>query len=85
MHHIRISPNRRYFVDPAGHPVFWLGTTQWQLFREFTLDEARLIIEKSKATGFEVIQVMLLGVGDGTRPNLYAEKPCHDDDPSTPN
>jgi hypothetical protein len=85
VHPIRISPNRRYFVDPKGHPVFWLGTTQWQLFREFTLDEARLIIEKSKATGFEVIQVMLLGVGDGTQPNLYAEKPCHNDDPGTPN
>jgi hypothetical protein len=85
VHPIRISANRRHFVDPAGNPVFWLGTTQWQLFREFTLDEARLIIEKSKATGFDFIQVMLLGVGDGTRPNLYAEKPCHNDDPGTPN
>jgi hypothetical protein len=85
VHPIRVSANQRYFVDPDGHPVFWLGTTQWQLFREFTLDEARLIIEKSKATGFEVIQVMLLGVGDGTRPNLHAEKPCHDDDPGAPN
>ena len=80
MHPIRISANRRYFVDPTGTPVFWLGTTQWQLFREFTLDEARLIIEKSKATGFDFIQVMLLGVGDGTQPNLHAEKPCHNDD-----
>lgn len=85
MHPIRISANRRYFADPTGNPVFWLGTTQWQLFREFTLDEARLIIEKSKATGFDFIQVMLLGVGDGTRPNIHAEKPCRDDDPSVPN
>lgn len=85
MHPIRISASRRYFVDPAGNPVFWLGTTQWQLFREFTLDEARLIIEKSKATGFDFVQVMLLGVGDGTRPNLYGEEPCLNDDPGTPN
>ena len=85
MHPIRISANRRYFVDPTGNPVFWLGTTQWQLFREFTLDEARLIIEKSKATGFDFIQVMLLGVGDGTQPNIHGEKPCHDDDSSVPN
>ena len=85
MHPIRIGANRRYFADPAGNPVFWLGTTQWQLFREFTLDEARLIIEKSRATGFDFIQVMLLGVGDGTRPNLHGEKPCHNDDPETPN
>jgi len=85
VHPIRISANRRYFVDPTGNPVFWLGTTQWQLFREFTLDEARVIIEKSKATGFDFIQVMLLGVGDGTQPNLHAEKPCHDDDSGVPN
>ncbi len=85
MHPIRISANRRYFVDAAGSPVFWLGTTQWQLFREYTLDEARLIIEKSKATGFNLIQVMLLGVGDGTQPNLHGEKPSQNDDASAPN
>jgi len=85
MHPIRISANRRYFVDPAGNPVFWLGTTQWQVFREYTVDEARLIIEKSKATGFDFMQVMLLGVGDGTQPNLHGEKPCHNDDPEAPN
>ena len=85
MHPIRISANRRYFVDPTGTPVFWLGTTQWQLFREYTLDEARLIIEKSKATGFDFVQVMLLGVGDGTQPNLHGEKPFHNDDPGAPN
>jgi hypothetical protein len=82
---VRISPNRRYFVDATGTPVFWLGTTQWQLFREYTLDDARLIIEKSKATGFCAIQVMLLGVGDGTQPNLHGDKPCYNDDPDTPN
>lgn len=85
MHPIRTSANGRYFTDPTGNPVFWLGTTQWQLFREFTLDEAQLIIEKSKTTGFDFIQVMLLGVGDGTKPNLNGEKPCHNDDPDTPN
>ncbi len=85
MHPIRISANRRYFADPTGNPVFWLGSTQWQLFREYALDEARVIIEKSKAAGFDFIQVMLLGVGDGTKPNLHGEKPCHNDDPGTPN
>lgn len=85
MHPIRVSPNRRYFVDPQGLPVLWLGTTQWQLFREYTVDEARLIIGKSKATGFDFLQVMLLGVGDGTQPNVHGDKPCHDDDPARPN
>ena len=38
---MKVSENQRYFVDQAGEPVFWLGTTQWQLFREYTLEEAR--------------------------------------------
>ena len=85
MYPVRVSPNRRYFTDAGGAPAFWLGTTQWQLFREYTLDEARLIVEKSKATGFDVIQVMLLGVGDGTQPNVHGDKPAHDDDAAAPN
>src|ERR1051325_6918091 len=72
---LKISDNQRYFVDQKGQPVFWLGTTQWQLFREYTLDEARLIIEKTRDRGFAFAQVMLLGVGDGTHPNLAGERP----------
>jgi hypothetical protein len=82
---LRVSENHRYFVDQKGDPVFWLGTTQWQLFREYKLDEARTIIERTKAHGFAFAQVMLLGVGDGTKPNVYGEKPWLDDNPLTPN
>src|SRR5512138_2492568 len=82
---LKLSENRRYFVDQNADPVFWLGTTQWQLFREYTLEEARLIIEKTKSHGFAFAQVMLLGVGDGTKPNVAGEKPFVNNDPSTPN
>jgi hypothetical protein len=82
---LRVSENHRYFVDQKGDPVFWLGTTQWQLFREYKLEDARTIIEKSKAHGFAFAQVMLLGVGDGTKPNVYGQKPWLDDNPLTPN
>ena len=82
---LKVSENRRYFVDQKGDPVFWLGTTQWQLFREYKLEEARTIIEKTKAHGFAFAQVMLLGVGDGTKPNVYGEKPWIDNNPLTPN
>lgn|GEM_PF-4165462 len=34
---VKVSENGRYFIDQKGRPVFWLGTTQWQLFREFSL------------------------------------------------
>ncbi|MDP2896171.1 MAG: DUF4038 domain-containing protein, partial [bacterium] len=82
---IKVSENRRYFVDQKGNPVFWLGTTQWQIFREYTLDEARTTLERVKANGFAFVQAMLMGVGDGTQPNVYDEKPWLNDDPLTPN
>jgi len=82
---VKVSPNGRYIVDQRGEPVFWLGTTQWQLFREYNLDEARLILDKSKDKGFVFLQVMLLGVGDGTKTNVYGQRPWTDNNPLTPN
>lgn len=62
---VKVSENGRYFVDQRGTPIFWMGTTQWQIFREYTLEEARLTIERVKANGFVFIQAMLMGVGAG--------------------
>jgi len=69
---VKVSPNGRYFVNQQGRPVFWLGATQWQLFREYTVEDAKLIIQKSKNHGFAFIQVMLMGVGDGNFPMANA-------------
>jgi hypothetical protein len=82
---VKVSDNGRYFVDQKGQPVFWMGTTQWQLFREYTVEDARTILEKTADKGFVFAQVMLAGVGDGTKPNVYAQKPWLDDNPLTPN
>jgi len=82
---IKVSDNNRYFVDQEGKPVFWLGTTQWQLFREYKIEDARTILEKTADKGFAFAQVMLMGVGDGTKPNVYGQKPWINDDPLTPN
>ena len=82
---VKVSPNGRYFVDQKGDPVFWLGTTQWQLVRDNTPQEAEAIIANAKSKGFAFIQVMLAGVGDGTQPNVDGEKPWLNDDPRTPN
>ena len=38
---VRVSDNGRYIIDQQGKPVFWLGTTQWQLFRNNKLEEER--------------------------------------------
>jgi hypothetical protein len=82
---VKVSKNHRYFVDQSGQPVFWLGTTQWQLFRGYKLEEARTILEKTSSHGFVFAQVMLMGVGDGTLANVYGQKPWINDDPLTPN
>ncbi len=82
---VKVSQNGRYLVDQKGEAVFWLGTTQWQLFREYRLEDARTIIRKTKEKGFAFAQVMLMGVGDGTKANVYGEKPWLDDNPLTPN
>jgi len=82
---IKVSENGRYFVDQKGKPFFWLGTTQWQLFRGYSREDAGTIVEKTREKGFSVAQVMLMGVGDGSSANVYGEKPWIDNNPLTPN
>ncbi len=85
MESLEISPNGRYFVDGQNRPAFWLGDTQWQLFRDFTVDDAVSLLEQRKAQAFTVVQVMITGVGDGTIPDLEGEPPWLEADPSRPN
>jgi hypothetical protein len=85
MYPVRISENGRYFVDQEGTPVFWLGTTQWQLFRGYSLEEADLILEKTARTGFAFVQVMLLGSGVPTQPNSAGDTPWFDENALRPN
>jgi hypothetical protein len=82
---VKVTANGRYLVDQNGSPVFWLGTTQWQIFRDYTLDEVRLTLENVKNKGFVFVQAMLMGVGDGTQPNVHGQKPWINNDPLTPN
>ncbi|HSB16348.1 MAG TPA: DUF4038 domain-containing protein, partial [Bryobacteraceae bacterium] len=82
---IKVSENGRYFVDQNGNPVFWLGTTQWELFHGFTQEDAKVTIEESRKNGFTFVQVKLMGGGDGTKPNVYGQKAWLNDDPLMPN
>jgi hypothetical protein len=82
---IGISQNGRYFVDARGEPFHFLADTQWELFRRYSLSDARVILENRKAKGFTLVMVMLTGVGDGTGPNLAGHRPWLNDNPATPN
>lgn len=89
-HTVGISNDGRYFLDERSKPLFWLGDTQWELFRGYSLEEAKLTLLNRKNKGFTFIQVMLLGVStsdqcDGRDPNVNGEKPWINDDPTTPN
>lgn len=59
---IKISENGRYFITDNGKPFFWQGDTEWELFRVFSVPEAKAILKKRKEQGFTVIQVMATGV-----------------------
>ena len=82
---IRVSENGRYFVDADSKPFYFLADTQWELFRRYSLADAKLILENRKAKGFTVVMVMLTGVGPGTEPNLAGERPWLNNDPTSPN
>src|SRR6266513_3721388 len=82
---IRVSENGRYFVDGQGKPFYFLADTQWEMFRRYSLADAKLILENRKAKGFSVVMVMLTGVGPGTEPNLAGERPWINNDPNSPN
>lgn len=80
-----ISEDHRSFVDAAGKLCFWLGDTEWELFRAFTEEEAKTILEDRHRKGFNAIQVMILGVKGVKLANVHGEKPFGNDDPATPN
>lgn len=81
---VRVSRNGRYFVDEQGEPFFWLGDTQWELFRAFTPEDAEAILARRKDQGFSVIQIMVTGLGDGSRPNAAGQTPWVGHDPAHP-
>jgi hypothetical protein len=82
---VALSPDRHSFVDAGAEPCFWLGDTQWELFLSFKEDEARTLLEDRRRKGFNAIQVMLLGVGGGKKPNADGARPFLNDTISTPN
>ena len=90
---IQVLPQTRYFVDKNGLPAFWLGDTEWELFRLFDADIALRILRRRQAQGFNVILIMLTGVNTGIfahtqeapYTNLHGEQPWIDNDPLKPN
>jgi hypothetical protein len=70
-----ISPKGRHFTDPRGQPWFFLGDTQWELFRMFSPQDARELVETRISQGFRAFLVMLNGVPEGGNLGLPGPRP----------
>ncbi len=66
-------------------PCFGWAPRSGSCSEDYKLEDAQLILDKSRDKGFVFVQTMLVGVGDGTRANVYGQKPWLNDDPLTPN
>ncbi len=88
---IKISENRRYFVDANGKPFFWQGDTEWELFHLLSIADAKALLLERHKQGFNAIQVMATGVypewgaTKGMKPWDATQQAWLDNNPLTPN
>jgi len=60
MERLKISKNRRHFETTGGQPFFWLADTAWTISQRLKWDDADYYMEKRKAQGFTVLQIVAL-------------------------
>lgn len=83
---LRVSPNKRYFVNTNGKPFLWIGDTAWELFHKLTDEEADLYLETRAKQGFTVIQAVIISEDRGlSNPNIYGQLPFTSLSPLKPN
>ena len=82
---LRISEEGRGFVDAAGRPFFWLGDTQWDLLRRFSLADARALLGCRQRQGFTVVLSMIAGCCEQDMPDIAGEFCLVGNDPAQPN
>jgi hypothetical protein len=59
---LRVKPGSHYFTDRSDRPFFWLGDTQWELFHQLPVNDAKKLLLERKKQGFTVVQCMTTGV-----------------------
>lgn len=75
---LKISANKRYFVDQNNRPFLYHADTGWYLFQKLDRAETELYLENRRRKGFNVIQVQLLIDGDKDFPNRDGQLPLKD-------
>jgi hypothetical protein len=81
---LRVSADGKSFTE-GGAPFFWMGSTQWAIFRSYSIADANTIVDSMKPHGFSLMATMLVGGTDATIANIENEKAWLNNDPSTPN
>lgn len=86
MEKLRISENKRYFVRADGTPFIWLADTVWTMPQRLKWDDVDYFMQKRKAQGFTVLQIVALDPEqDVEMRNPAGVKALIDDDPRKPN
>ena len=60
MEKLRISENRRYFIDSTGRPFSWLADTVWTMPQRMRWDDIDHFMRERKKQGFTVLQICAL-------------------------
>jgi hypothetical protein len=59
---LHINQGSHYLTDRSGKPFFWMGDTEWELFHQLPVSDAKKLLLERKKQGFTVVQVMVTGV-----------------------
>mgnify|MGYP001363325550 CR=1 FL=1 len=68
---LKVSENGRYLIKEDGTPFFWLGDTDWLLFRNLSREEADELLENRAERYFNVLQAVAFTRGC----NYYGKEP----------
>ncbi len=60
MEKLRISDDRRYFIQADGSPFVWLADTVWTMPQRMRWDDAAHFMRERKKQGFTVLQICAL-------------------------
>lgn len=70
---LKISENKRHFVDQDGKPFLYHADTGWQIFTQLTTEEAVEYLNFRKSQGFNTIQVQIVMLPEQI--NRYGHRP----------
>jgi hypothetical protein len=86
MDKLKISENRRFFINQNGKPFIWLADTDWTIAQRLKWDDVEYLMQKRKSQGFTVFQIVALDPEqDKEMRNPAGDKALLNDNLSTPN